>query len=402
MLRTNSRLSGGLAILLAHAAAVAQPAPGLDTPPISEPPATAPTVPAETTEAPAAPATSAASPASTPTDPAANPATNDMDANDTRKTEATAAEAYVIPDAPAFTILNVTPATIDRPATLTKLGAALANVLTDKGVVRSGVALEVSLRALGVADESTFYKYSSDPLTRFVARTAFSLATVSDSATAMTPAQTRLGFGVRLVVIDDSDPLLDPAYEADAEHAEKECQEKAGGDPDKEMRCQADTYSKMKPKPKARWNYGGLSLGAAQSLVFQEARIKDGKADLFGGWVAVGFGLSTWVQQSFGAKYVRNFLSDAHTVTLSGRTRVGTERFRASVEVSGNINDPSDQDLPLAQATLGTELKLSDSLWLTANLGAAINDASDVASLFALSNVKWNFETKPSWGQGAN
>lgn len=307
----------------------------------------------------------------------------------------------MIPDAPAFTILNVTPATIDRPATLTKLGASLANVVTDKGVVRSGVALEVSLRGLGVVDKSSHHEYVTQFLTRLIARTAFSLATVSDSATTTTPAQTRLGFGMRLVLIDNSDPLLDAAYVTDVEKVGRECKASAGGDPGKEAICEADTYSAMANKPAVRWNYGGLSLGAAQSVAFEQAQLKDGKADLFGGWIAGAFGLGTCFQQAFGAKYVRSFPTDGHSLTASERTRIGNERFRGSLEVSYTFNEPKDQDVPLAQAALGAELKVSEAVWLTANLGGAINDASDVAGLFALSNVKWNFDTTPSWGDGA-
>lgn len=397
MRRTLFGTIGVLATTLAHSAALAQPAPE----PVPAPPAeptVAPPPPPATPPPVATPAPAAATPPPPPMT-ASSDSTSAPDAKEEKP--ASPASAYVIPDAPAFTILDVTPATIDRPATLTKLGASLANVVTDKGVVRSGVALEVSLRGLGVFDRSSHHEYVTRFLTRLLARTAFSLATVSDSSTAKTPAQTRLGFGLRLVLVDNSDPLLDAAYVADVEKVGRECKASAGGDPAKEAMCEANTYSAMANKPVVRWNYGGLALGAAQSLAFEEARLKDGEADRFGAWVAGAFGVGTCFQQAFGAKYVRSFPTDGHSLTASERTRIGNERFRGSLEVSYTFNEPKDQDVPLAQAALGAELKVSDALWLTANLGGSINDASDVAGLFALSNVKWNFDTTPSWGDGA-
>jgi hypothetical protein len=402
MKQTHFGLFGALSVALAPSLAFAQPAPGAQPapPPVPGAPIAAPAAP---TAAPAAPMAAApGAPAAAPAVPAVAapsppiPALSDERGKQEERAKESA-DAYLVPDAPAFTILGITPATIDRPATITKLGSAIANIVTDKGTVRSGVALEVSLRGLGLLDRRRYHDYATQFATRFLARTALSIASVSDSATAMTPAQTRLALGLRLVIFDESDPLLAASYVAEVNQAIKDCAP-LKENPGEQAKCEVKKYNEMETKGAViRWNYGGLAIGAAQSTAFQEARIKDGEADQFGAWLTGAFGVSTWLQQSLGAKYVRGFAADTHVATFAERTRVGTEHFRGSLEVSYAINSPKDSDVPKGQVSLGTELKISDAVWLVANVGGAINDASDVASLFAISNLKWNLESKPSW-----
>lgn len=375
------RLGVLLAALVEAHAAAAQPAPDAPAPPPSPTESASPA-----TTAVSAPPTPAAAPP-TPTAP------SKADTGDGKDSTSASASAYVIPDAPAFTILGVNPSSIDRPASLTKLGASLANVITPQGTVRSGVAIEASARAVGFSP--SYYDYATGGWTRFLARLALSIGTVADSATATVPAQTHLAAGLRLVFIDDSDPLLDAAYRKAAHDAIDACK---NVDFPQRADCETKAYSDNKNKfGTVRWNYGGLSAAVAQSFTFQEAQFKQGDAGRLGAWITGALPIGTSFQGALGGKYVRDFAGKISSATGSVRARVGGETFRGSLEGSYTYNHPKQVQVPRAQAILGAELKVSDSVWLSASVGGSIDQASSIASLFALSNIKWNIESKPSF-----
>ena len=324
------------------------------------------------------------------------PPTNTMD--DSQPAPPTnAASAYVIPDAPAFTLLGVTPSTIDRPATLTNVGAAVANLITPNGTVRSGAAIEVSPFAMGLLDRASAYDYTTSFWTRLLYRSALSLGTVSDSATALAPAQSRLAFGVRLTLIDESDPLLASSYRALVHRVIADCRKMEG--PAERAACEVENYKKeaqAELKAQAvRWNAGGLSIAAAQSIAFSESRIQDGEADQFAAWTTGALPIGTIFQGVIGAKYVRNFKTDSTSLTLSERNRIGSQNFRGSLELSYTFNDPKDLPGPRFEVNTGMELKVSDKVWLCANVGGSFDQASEVVSIFALSNIKWSLEPNP-------
>ena len=55
-----------------------------------------------------------------------------------------AQKPYALPEAPAFTILDVTPAEILRPTTARALATAIVNAINPEGKVQQGFALDVA------------------------------------------------------------------------------------------------------------------------------------------------------------------------------------------------------------------------------------------------------------------
>jgi hypothetical protein len=111
---------------------------------------------------------------------------------------------FAVPDVPALGLFDLNPNKVSRPGGLKELSLSLLPLATRDAKIGSGLALSW-------APVYTFTKSVAGYRSGFQRRLAFSAATVKNGKTdAIT-----LGVGARVVVIDESDPLLDDKFNAE-------------------------------------------------------------------------------------------------------------------------------------------------------------------------------------------
>ena len=351
----------------------------------------------------------ASAPATTPLPaPAAGAGANASDSSNTGSAPQPFA-GYIIPDAPAMTLLNSDVATINHPNTLSGLGAALVNVITPQGTIRTGVAIDVSLRSLGVADDADNERYRNDRGLRFASRLSFSLATTGETGPGSSTA--RLSVGARAVLWDESDPLLDPFYRDRAQVVRSECSlDLSGANNASEIeervnayqRCLAEStakYNRTHRLAANRWSQSGWSVAIAGSMAAPGSRLEDTRAEAFGAWTVLALRLVPTAQLGFSVQYTYNrSLAADQTLSASARFRFGSERVRFSAEgnyrryLSGSAAHDS-----AGRIAIGMEFDMGNNLWLAPTLAGDIDENHGPATVFALANLKWNVLTNSSF-----
>lgn len=122
-----------------------------------------------------------------------------------------ASNGYVIPDAPALTILDATASKLERPGSARELGVSLANIVGKDGTIKAGLAVEITAAVFGLPDRWSYYQYRRDYWRRLLVRSGLSVGTAAGGGSDVMGAasDTRLGIGARIVLWDETDPLLD-------------------------------------------------------------------------------------------------------------------------------------------------------------------------------------------------
>lgn len=134
---------------------------------------------------------------------AANPAP-------TKKDTATTAREYpyAMPELPALTFIDAGAAKIVRPVLPRALATELVNGIDSAGRVKQGLAIAIAPWAL-LGQRITLQQYQKDYGKYLAANTQVSLGTVRVAGNA---AATDLGLGLRLTLLDGSDPMRAPEF----------------------------------------------------------------------------------------------------------------------------------------------------------------------------------------------
>jgi hypothetical protein len=146
-------------------------------------------------------------------------ASSSPSAADKGKSADAAVQLYTIPESPAFTFLDLTPAKITKPTTTRDFVTSLINAIDESGHVRQGVALEVEgSRVLG--KQPSLAQYQQRGMAAIVARSQLSFATVRAAGDS---TSTDLSYGLRIPFFDAGDPMADPAFTTGLIEAFRKC-----------------------------------------------------------------------------------------------------------------------------------------------------------------------------------
>ena len=336
---------------------------------------------------------------------------------DGRAVPDTSASAYrvnfAIPDAPAFDLLRVDPSRILRPQSVREVAVAFSGFQSGSGAFRlpQSLAVEFSPGLLIGGDRLTIDDYRrGDP---WWYRLRVSVAAQRDSDEASTPA--RMALGLRLSLIDDSDPrwnsaeLLDvgdmvtrindvaagarrrigvssfdtlPESEADACRARGGIAQRITVDGQAMVRCRtmlplvldADeqrTVDALNARIKRMWesscwNARQLELAAGISAQSRDADAGGTRAQEIAGWGTYAVGYSHWFQWLLGTKVAtaRDSLTGdfGRTGSLSTRAYAGNNRYKAFVEGQLTARQGRRRE-PLLYS--GLEMHVFASVWAT-------------------------------------
>lgn len=119
-----------------------------------------------------------------------------------------------VPESPAFEVLGFTPERVTRPTSPRELAANLLNGVDESGNLQTGIAIDTTPYLLfknhSDTDVLTLQAYRNDQLTRWAARTQFSLATTKGATN--DDESVRLGVGLKTTLWDAGDPRLDDVF----------------------------------------------------------------------------------------------------------------------------------------------------------------------------------------------
>jgi hypothetical protein len=301
---------------------------------------------------------------------------------------------FVAPDAPALTALGASNAVVERPGNTAAVGAALANLITADGKLRTGLAMEITPRAFGFNPTTSEYLHHYGK--RVVSRLALSVATVSETQVASIEGSraARLGIGVRLALWDQSDPYLLPAYKLAVAKAREECRNvDLSTNETALIDCLRTRYEKLAADLAPSWNGGGLVVALAQTLRFENAELDHTKADTLQSTVALALPLEHWGQVNFAGAYVYNYSPAQSDLIGALRIRVGGASFRGAAEIAYFARGLRESPKDSATASLGFEIKVNDTLWLQATVGGDLSDGK----IFSLGNIKWDTRDSASF-----
>lgn len=316
-------------------------------------------------------------------------------ADDASTSPAGASAPLTVPDIPALTALGSTASDIDRPGSTSEIGAAVSN-LYKGGTVQSGIAIEINLRAFGLGKDWTFLEYQRDWWRRALSQSAISIGTAS-SANAMDMSVTdiRTALGARVVLWDESDPLLDESYADAAGHARSACRDRPVTEKPACEKAAYDTYAAEMAHWKApRWNGRGAFVGLAAIEAFRGGALKEHDFEASRVWAAGGLGIGDSFHAAAGITWVAADHA-ADDVTVAARLRYGNARFRGTLD--GAYFVLARGEAAKGKAGVGFEFRLTPSTWLTATAAAEVgaSDSPDIIDL--LSSIKWGTSEKPSW-----
>lgn len=311
---------------------------------------------------------------------------------------------YQIPDAPALSILNAGDVTLDQPTSLAGAGAQVTSLIGTDGTVHPGVGFELTPLRLGLLSGVQYPAYRDNLALRAISRTGISVATTDLKDGEGTITGTQLGIGLRVGILDRSDPILG-LYQARAHYMiEVVCKDKAPeefekcidtatvNDADVEKWGKENHYETELPA----WNKLGLDVAAATSVSLPGSTFADFAFADSALWLTFAAPIGNantndfTAQIQLGGRYLYSTGTDSDAVSLGTKVRFGSEAVRGSVEING-----TDTLLRTGTSTLsgqglgGVEAKLSDGLWLQFQAGVEGSAGGGSPALLTLTGLKW-------------
>ncbi|HEX3870530.1 MAG TPA: hypothetical protein VHV77_08845 [Pirellulales bacterium] len=307
-------------------------------------------------------------------------------------------ESYTMPDAPALTLIGADTSKIQDAGPLLQFGAALLNTITPQGGIQSGVAIEATGKGLFNLGKD-WTKYRSSYLERFFARMSISIGTTQETSgstmmsTGTPMEETTLGsIGLRLVFIDGTDPLTDPAYSQHVLDAEAKCPlSQAIADPAAHAACLKTLPQLTAPA----WNATTLIFAAATSGAFADGKLSQGQLYETASWLTFGLGVGANGQISLVGEYMRSHFSSQNVGAMGARFKYGGNSIRGYIEASYATAKPDDVDNRRGSAMLGLDIKITDGTWLNASVGGDYDLSGSPFSVFSLASFKYAFASKP-------
>lgn len=348
-----------------------------------------------------------------------------------------AVQLYTVPESPAFTFLDITPAKITKPTTTRDFVTSLINAIDDQGRVRQGLAFELAGAVL-TAHRPTLAEYQQrwNAMT-IAARSQLSLAT---ARAAGDTSSTDAGYGIRIPLYDDGDPMADKEFTTELIAAFQRCtvappplppgvaaapvgqiadtaarraianltaavdSQKRAAAETAQRTCLADAIKKhAKDYAEAHWNAVNLSLAYAggHRLVSSLARDTRELGNRF--WAVFGIPILGSSGQLLGMIQYANLVpsSDSGHQTsfrYGVRSTIGRPTFNGFMEFFHEKRTP--HGLPSLNRdgwSGGLEFRVADDLWLATGFGKATDIKGSPTVVIA--NLKWALNSESQLGR---
>lgn len=328
-----------------------------------------------------------------------------------------------VPEAPAFSVLGVSPQTVIRPTSGKDLAISLLSGVDYQGNAQPGLALDTRPWMLAFGDDFTLAQYQSNTLKRQLARMRLSFATTAGQSDA--DKADRYAIGLTFTPWDDGDPRSDekllgcyrdmlaikrdepeivlPGPRVTREEAEA-ANSKAFAALDNALAVKAkDCVARAQ---KRNWNAGAWEIGLAGYTANADTMKESGGA----AWTSASVALQDWGQFIAHACIQNNELvPDANATAgyriqnsglAGGRLRLGNERGSFMLEGSyADIEPDNASSFNNTYVAAGVEYRLMEGLWLELAVADTFGDNPDANSTVVSGQLRWGFLKERLLGQ---
>lgn len=312
---------------------------------------------------------------------------------------AAAQKTYAVPESPAFTFLEVNPAAVARPSSARAFGAAVLNGISPSGEVKQGVALDVAPWTYLPGVTVTLQEYQRSRLAFILANAQLSLATVRSAGDS---ADTDLALGLRLTLLDRTDPMTDTAYTNELRRRmQTRCPlPDVFPVPDDALATQrtcvgeaASAWREEWKREHGRWNATSLAVAAAGGWRFPESVAGDGAWRGLSTWATGGVPVGDFGLLLGQLRYdVPEDGGEGGGLAYGARAFAGTRVFNAFFELVGDHRGAASGDVGW---TSGLEFRAAQNMWLSTGFGSRAVPGSSQERTVVIADLRWNLSDTP-------
>lgn len=313
-----------------------------------------------------------------------------------------------VPETPAFTFLGVTPGKIDQPGSLRDLGVSLKNGVGKDGKAMEGFALDASVWNLIPGFDIPLDKYrSKNPFPYMLANLQASIATVRSSGDS---ADLVAAFGLKAVIIDHGDPMLDTALTRKLAAGLRSCIPAQPGAGQSAACVDSVTADVIGSYTSSRWNATQLAFAVALGNRFENSEIRRSAATGWDAWLVGGVPLGNKIHLLGQTKYQRRTAEDTvpsyAALTAGVRAVGGSSTFNGFVELAHEWRTPKGGgkdglliNKDVGGWSAGLEFRLAANTWVSTGVGSQYTALKEPERTVVFATVKWGLSSNSRLGK---
>lgn len=318
---------------------------------------------------------------------------------------------YSIPEIPAVTFLNGSAVSITQPVTPKALVAALSNGVDASGHVRQGFGIEASIFSLIPAFHITLDEYRKSHVKYALSNLQLSFAAIATSGDS---TSTNVGYGIRAIVYDDGDPLLDPDMVNMLGRSLLMCA--PSGPSTGSLDARVDTAAQnnatracmdkksdslAKAYARAHWNASRIMIAYAGGQRLQGSAFSDPAALGDRVWAvgSYGFGPMSMIGYlGYTTRPAIETVSGYSAWTYGGRIDLGSETVNGFAEVLGQSTTSAPPGVPSNTSawSAGVEFRVGAGFWIETGFGRRFQEQVTPEHVVVIANLRWGMLSKPA------
>lgn len=314
-------------------------------------------------------------------------------------------ETFSVPESPAFTFLNASPAEITRPSTWREFSAALLTGVNSEGNARQGFALEVAPFQVVPGFQVTLKDYQHNFFKRAAYRTQLSLGTAQTSGDS---GSTDVALGLRIPLYDDGDLVQSAAYMRDLGDSLLTCAPSGpGGDLEASRKCLREKkqlvdsqYQKILDL-RGNWRTRRVVVAFAIGTRLVNSSFSNRQGLGWSAWALGSNPLGHWGLLVGSLAYSRKYDVPGSpafsSLRYGARAIVGSTGINGFLEVVGEARFDENPGVADGKASwsAGLEVRLTQGMWLSTGFGQRYADARPPDRVIVLANVRWGLSAEP-------
>lgn len=314
---------------------------------------------------------------------------------------------FSVPAIPALDIISSDPDDISRPSNVKKLAVALYNGIDENGKVKQGIAIEFKLAEYLPIVNISPEEYRNNNFKYLLYNTQVSVGTIATSGDS---TSTDLGWGVRLTIFDNSDPMRNRLYREELENILLKCGAPALPTDSIASEEEISKCLKKRKRPvkdsfdKERWNASWMTLAYAGGTRLNGSQISEGKIIGHKVWISTGFPINNWGQHSYLIKWSNEFSEEANgflnEIEIGSKFLAGGKSYNVFGEVSYNplLNKDGIDNMIITDKkfswAVGVEFKISNGVWAVTGIGEEAQRIVGNSGLQLLSGIRMGISDK--------
>lgn len=336
-----------------------------------------------------------------------NGGNNKTEKSATEAAEETINSSFSVPSIPALEFLSYDPENISRPSSPRELGASLFSGIDAAGKVKQGLAIEAKLSKI-IESKVDLRDYQKKPIKYILYNAQISLGSVATSGDS---SNTDIGWGFRLTLFDNSDPMRDSSFTNKAAEIvgvtspgtppmEKEIHDEMLKKNAKDLDSIRINYAKN------HWNASWLVISYAGGSRLAGSEITQGKPVGQQFLVAGGLGIGKWGQFGYMVRWLDRIQEDTKIKTqefsIGGKFLIGRPKYNLFAELAYNhlLNKDEFSEIPSINTdndfswSAGVEFFVANGVWAVAGIGQNADRIVGNDSVQLLSGLRMGISDK--------